>query len=348
MSLDVAIVVRQGTFHLDVAFAVRPASVTAVLGPNGAGKTTILRAIGGFAAVDDGCIRSGDRVLDDGAQRWVPPEDRRVATLHQDLLLFPHLSVLDNVAFAARAAGASRTAARADARPWLARVGLAERADDRPSALSGGQAQRVALARALAADPEVLLLDEPLSALDITTRADTRRELRRHLDGFPGPTVLVTHDPLDALLLADDVVVLEGGRITQSGPVAEVAVRPRTRYVAELMGTNLLRGQADGHVVRCGGATVELAETTVGDTFVTISPQAIALHLDRPGGSPRNAWPATIAAVDLLGERVRVHLDGALALVAEITPASLAALRLEVGDEVWATAKATEIAAYPA
>ncbi len=191
----------------------------------------------------------GDRTLDEPATRtFVPPEDRRVAVVHQDFVLFPHLRVLDNVAFGPRSAGVPRRRADQVAREWLERMDLGDYALDRPASLSGGQAQRVALARALAADPEVLLLDEPLSALDVTTRATTRRDLRHHLDAFAGATVVVTHDPLDALLLAGRVAVLEAGRVTQAGSVAELTSHPRTRYVADLIGTNLLRGVADGLV----------------------------------------------------------------------------------------------------
>lgn len=227
-------------------------------------------------------------------------------------------------------------------------MGLAALAGVRPGELSGGQAQRVALARALAAEPGLLLLDEPLAALDVTTRASTRRDLRHHLDSYGGVTVLVTHDPLDALMLADRVVILEAGAVTQAGSVAEVTARPRTPYVGDLIGTNLLRGTAEGTLVRVADGQVELAGSATGDTFVTIPPHAITVHTRRPEGSARNVWPSTVTAVDLLGDRIRVHLAGRLQLVAEITPAALAALGLQPGDRVWASAKATEIQAYAA
>ena len=350
MSLEASITLSLGTLDLDVELIAPAGTVLAVLGPNGSGKTTILRAIAGLEPLQAGHVRVAQRVLDDPATATlVPPEQRRVALVHQDFVLFPHLSVLDNVAFGARSAGASKAASRRAAEPWLDRVGLASYTAARPAELSGGQAQRVALARALAAEPDVLLLDEPLASLDVATRAATRRDLRSHLDGYQGTTVLVTHDPLDVLMLADHVAILDQGRITQAGSLAEVTTHPRTRYVADLIGTNLLRGSADGATVRCDEAVVAVADYVApGDTFLTIPPSAITLHLVRPEGSARNVWPVAITAIDPLGSRMRVHLDGPLPLVAEITPAAVAELGLQVDAHVWASAKATEITTYPA
>jgi molybdate transport system ATP-binding protein len=209
MTLVADVGVRAGSFELEVALRVEPGQVLAVLGPNGSGKTTLLRTLAGELAIERGRIELDGRVLDDPASNgFVVPEDRGIAMVHQDLLLFPHLSALDNVAFGARVRGGSRTDARAQARAWLARLDVADRAALRPEALSGGEAQRVALARALITEPGLLLLDEPLSALDATSRPATRSELRRWLRDFTGPTVLVTHDPADVEALADDVVRL--------------------------------------------------------------------------------------------------------------------------------------------
>ena len=211
-----------------------------------------------------------------------------------------------------------------------------------------------ALARALAGGPELLLLDEPLSALDAGTRADTRRELRRHLDAFRGVTVVVTHDPLDALLLAGPVVVIEGGRVVQAGPLTEVTARPRTRYVAALMGTNLLTGvrdRSDRSLVHVDDTEVVVADEgpdgSTDDVFLQIAPSAISLHPTPPGGSPRNAWPLQVVDLDQLGGRIRVHLAGPVSLVAEITPAAAADLGLAPGAPMWAAVKATEVAVYP-
>lgn len=348
MSLDAHLVVRLDRLALDLPVAASPGTVVAVLGPNGAGKTTALRALAGLRRLDGGHVTLAGRDLDRPATgTFVPPERRRVAWVPQDHLLFPHLSVLENVAFGPRSGGVPRAEARARARSELEAVGLAEVAGVRPRALSGGQAQRVALARALAGAPDLVLLDEPLAALDATTRATTRRDLGRRLAGVPAATVLVTHDPLDALVLAQHLVVVEDGGVVQAGPVTEVTARPRTRYVADLVGTNLLRGRADGTTVRVGDAAVTVPEPRTGEVFLTIPPSALALHPERPTGSARNAWPCTVAAVDMLGERVRVELAGPLPLTAEITPAALVALGLQVGDPVWAAAKATEVDAYP-
>ncbi|MER7002503.1 ABC transporter ATP-binding protein [Dactylosporangium sp. NPDC000555] len=347
--LDARIVVDRGTFRLDVALSIAAGEVVALLGPNGAGKTTALRALAGLAALTDGHITLDGRDLDRPGQRvWTPPERRQIGVVFQDYLLFPHLSALDNVAFGPRRQGADRRTARAGAMDWLGRVGLADFARRKPRQLSGGQAQRVALARALAVQPRLLLLDEPLAALDAGTRADTRAELQRHLTDHPGATLLVTHDPLDALVLADRLVIIEGGAVVQEGGAAEITARPRTEYVARLVGLNLYRGRADGHTVDVGGVLLTAADALQGDAFVAFAPAAVALHPDRPDGSPRNAWPATIAGIQRHGDNLRIQLAGALPAAADVTPAAAAHLELTPGREVWAAVKAAETRAYPA
>ena len=225
---------------------------------------------------------------------------------------------------------------------------MADLARARPSAISGGQAQRAALARALATDPRLLLLDEPMAALDAGARATVRRDLRHHLADFDGATVLVSHDPLDALALADRVVVLEEGRVTQAGTIGEVTSRPRTPYVAQLIGVNLLRGDGDGHRVRLDGdATITVADAVDGPTLLVVRPQAVALHRSRPETSARNQWACHITGFDLMGDHVRVRLAGPVDLVADVTPAAVADLGLVEGGSVWASVKATEVTAYP-
>jgi molybdate transport system ATP-binding protein len=349
MSLEAQLALRLGALDLDVAVGVADGEVLAVLGPNGAGKTTVLRALAGLQPLERGRIDLDGVVLEDPANRVrVPPEARPVGVVFQDYLLFPHLSVLDNVAFGPRARGVARSDANTTASAWLERVGLSEHTRSRPASLSGGQAQRVALARALATDPRLLLLDEPLAALDVATRAVVRRDLRRHLGEFGGTTVLVTHDPLDALALADRVAVLEGGRLTQSGTLAEVTTRPRTRYVAELLGVNLLRGTGDGERVRLeGGAAITVADAVAGPVFVVVRPSSVTLGVESPRSSARNRWQLQVVGLDLLGEHVRVRLHGALDLVADVTPAAVAELRLVEGATVWASVKATDVTAYP-
>jgi molybdopterin-binding protein len=254
--------------------------------------------------------------------------------------------VLENVAFGLRARG--RPDARDSAMAWLERVGLGSYASARPAALSGGEAQRVALARALAIDPRLLLLDEPLSALDATTRVEVRRELRRHLASFSGARLLVTHDPLEAAALADRLVILESGRVVQSGPVDDVTRHPRSRFVADLVGVNLLRGRADGGVIALeGGQQLTALDGGDGEVFAVIHPRSVAIHRAHPEGTPRNVWRGTVRSVDLLGERARVAIGGALPIVAEVTASAVRDLDLGERTEVWVSVKAAEVGVYP-
>jgi molybdate transport system ATP-binding protein len=267
----------------------------------------------------------------------------------QDYLLFPHLSAADNVAFGPRCHGVPKATARTTAEEWLNRVGLAAHARKRPRELSGGQAQRVALARALATEPDLLLLDEPLAALDARTRLDTRAELRRHLVDHRGATVLVTHDPVDALMLADRLVIIEDGAVVQTGDAAAITTRPRTDYVARLVGLNLFRGHADGTTVTLGDDfALTTATSAQGDVFVAFPPAAVALHRERPTGSPRNTWPATVAAIARHGDSLRIELTGPITVAADVTPAAAVDLALVPGEEIWAALKANQAITYPA
>ena len=345
---------RRGAFEVAFELTADPGEVVAVLGPNGAGKTTVLRALAGLTPLTTGRVVVGDRVLDDAAAgAFVPPERRAVGVVFQNYRLFPHLSVLDNVAFGPRAVGVGRHTARGRAREWLDRLDLADLADRRPSQVSGGQAQRVALARALAAQPQLLLLDEPTAALDARTRVEVRAELRRHLALFAGPVVLVTHDPIEAMVMADRIVVLEGGRIVQEGTPAEVARRPRTDYVARLVGINLYAGTLDpadrSVALDVGGRLVATpAEGAgAGRVLVALRPSAVTIHRDRPeGASTRNVWPGTVSGLELIADRVRVEIDGAPPVLVDVTPGAVAELGLEAGRPVWLSAKATETEAY--
>jgi molybdate transport system ATP-binding protein len=339
-------------FTLDAGFTVEPGETVALVGPNGAGKTTVLRALAGLRPLTAGRITLDDVVLDDPvAATYLPPEERAVGVVFQDNLLFPHLDACDNVAFGLRARGLGRRAARRQAAEWLEGVGLGDRLTARPAELSGGQAQRVALARALALRPGLLLLDEPLAALDATTRNDVRRDLRRHLASFPGERLLVTHDPLDAAALADRVIVLEAGRIAQTGTPAEITARPRTPWVAALTGTNLYTGTAshDGEMVLDGGGRLSLPDhIEAGPVLATVHPRAVTLHRSRPSGSARNTWPGRIIAIEPVGDRFRVEVVADPPVVAEVTAAAVTDVGLAVDTAVWVAVKAAELEVYPA
>jgi molybdate transport system ATP-binding protein len=350
MSLHAELSLGLGSLDLSVRIDATPDEIIAVVGPNGAGKTTLLRALAGLVPIERGRVTLGDLVLDDtesGAH--LAPEHRPVAVVFQDYLLFPHLSALDNVAYGLRARGARRAQARESSRQWLARVGLADHERTRPGALSGGQAQRVALARALATEPSLLLLDEPLAAIDAAAKAELRRQLRARLADSGGVRVLVTHDPVDAMAIGDRLVVLEGGRVTQQGPISEVTARPRSPWVAALVGLNLYEGAArGGSVALAGGRSLTIAGELHGPAFVLVHPRAVSLHRSPPEGSARNVWKADVGSLDFEGDRVRVQVVGTLPIVAEVTPAAAAELRLRDGGPVWVSVKATEVDVYPA
>lgn len=334
---------------------------TAVVGPNGAGKSTLVQLVVGQLHPDVGRVQLGGEVVFDHS-RHLPTHRRPIALLQQRPLLFPHLDVLDNVAFGPRAHGVPKHTARERAHAELAAVGAQELAGRRPGSLSGGQAQRVALARALATDPAVLLLDEPFAALDVGVAAAMRQLLGRRLGGADRPTaILVTHDPLDLWALADRLVCLEAGRVTAAGSVADLLGRPTTGFLAELSGTNLLRGMADGEGVRLGtlhaaglwgeadGDTSSPADSAGGgEVLLTFDPAAVALHRAAPGGSPRNVWPVTVTGIDPRGATVRIRLvlpDGQ-PLAADLTAQGVAALRVVPGERLIAQVKATQVRLY--
>ena len=313
--------VERPGFGLSLSLDVPSGRTVALLGPNGAGKSTTLRAIAGLVHPMSGRIRLGDAVLNDvRAGVNLPPERRGVGFVFQDYLLFPHLSALENVAFGLRATGAPAAVARERAHSWLERMGLARFAEMKPGRLSGGQAQRVALARALVGEPQLLLLDEPLAALDASTRPQLRTELAAHLREFGGCTVIVSHDPLDALVLGDELVVLEHGRVTQRGTPAEVARIPATEYIAQLMGLNLV----DGSV---------------------FAPSAVTVRTVAPGGAAVS-WQGSVVSIEqqLTQLRVTVRTEpGGQLVMADISAASVAELRLATGDAVWLAVPASEV-----
>ncbi len=348
MSLELHATVRERGF--DVSLDVGDGEVVAVLGPNGSGKSTALSLIAGLVRPDFGRASIDGRVLFEvggtGSSTWVPPHDRGVALLAQEPLLFPHLSALDNVAFGPRSTGCSRSEARTRASTWLTEVDAAEYADRKPSQLSGGQAQRIAVARALAAEPRLLLLDEPMSALDVSVAPAVRQMLRRVLQDRSA--VIVTHDVLDALLLAHRVVVIDGGRVVEEGPTAQVLARPRSAFAARIAGLNMVRGAFDGSGVSgSDGSHVEgLVDRPVarGDAVVAVfRPSAVGVYRVAPGGSPRNVMEVTITELEPFGDQVRVRTDR---LSADVTAAAVADLDLAPGTRVVFTVKASEVAIY--
>jgi len=329
---------------LDLEFAAEPGQTLAVVGPNGAGKTTLLRALAGLPAAATAAADLAGRDLS-----ALPPHRRGIGWMPQSGVLFPHLDAVDNAAYGLRANGRSRREARAAAMQWLTRLGVAQLAGRKPHALSGGEAQRVALARAFATGPALLLLDEPLSALDTTARSSTRSLLRKHLSSYDGVCLFVTHDVVEAVALADRVLVLDSGRLVQDAAPADVTRTPRSRWVAELFGWNAITGTSSTHGLSLpDGFEVVAADVLPGgtDALACIAPHAVAVHRERPGGSARNAWPGRVREVVPSGSRLRVLVasdTGAPDLVAEVTPEAGAELRLVEGTPVWVSVKATEV-----
>jgi molybdate transport system ATP-binding protein len=349
--------------HLDVEFSVSAGEVLAVLGPNGAGKSTALHVIAGLIHPDEGLVRLGDRVLTDTAAGVnVATHDRRVGLLLQDPLLFPHLSVAANVAFGPR----SRRSGRARRRPhekstalrWLREVDAEQLADHKPRQLSGGQAQRVAIARALAAQPDVLLLDEPLTGLDVAAAAAIRTVLRTVVTQSGCAVILITHDLLDVFALADRVLVLESGKISEIGPVPEVLTAPRSHFGARIAGVNLVNGTIGPDGLLHTGSGAHWHGTAAGrlasgqQAVAVFAPAAVAVYQDPPIGSPRNTVQVTVAELDTRGADVLVRgqdqPNGAPGLAALITVDAAAELRLTPGTRVWFSVKAHEVALHPA
>jgi len=305
--------------RVTAAFTAEPGSVLAIIGPNGAGKSSLVRALAGLVPAE------GHARLDHVDLLQQSARDREVGLVFQGQLLFPHLSALDNVAFGPRARGIPRAEAERSAQEWLGRLGIGELAGRRPRQLSGGQAQRVAIARALATEPRLLLLDEPFTGLDVKVAMALRIELGRHLAAYDGITLLITHHAIDALTIADHVLVLDGGEVAQIGTPHEVSQRPRTDHVARLVGLNVVR---DEH------------------TLTAFPPEVVAVSLTEPTGSPRLRWRGPVADVSPHGDAVRVMVQASPDLIADVTPAAAAELGLIPGREVWLSVKETAVRRY--
>ncbi len=356
--LAVSVALARREFTVTADFTVQAGESVAVLGPNGAGKSTVLAMLAGLIAPDSGTISLDGRALTQigSARRFlVPPELRRVGLMGQDPLLFPHLSALENVAFGPRSQGRPRAAARLVAGEWLDRMGLAGLASRRPAELSGGQRQRVALARALAAEPEVLLLDEPLGALDAQTVPEIRQVLRTYLLETGTTSLMVTHDVLDAAVLADRVIVLERGQVVDDGPTAWVLTAPRSSFGATLAGLNLLGGVVTDATGKGEGAELTTPSgfrltgiaaedfTPAAAAAAVFRPSSVAVFMETPTGSPRNHWPVVIASMEPGTAAVRLRTSGVPEVAVDVTPAAVAEMGLAPGMSVYLSVKATEV-----
>ena len=359
MTLSVDVGITRGDLRIHVEFEAEEGETIALLGPNGSGKSTVVACLAGLLDPDDGSISLEDQVLSDRkGSRSVPPEERPIGVVFQGSLLFPHLSAIENAAFPLRARGVDKVAARKRARSLLDRLGFpVARGDARPKDLSGGEIQRVALARALIHQPRLLLMDEPTSSLDVRTRAEIRPLIRSILEGFAGVRVLVTHDPVEAMTLADRIVVLENGRMTQSGTPDDLRRAPRTPFVADLVGVNLFAGRLEPLDDDIGAGAVvtpyrgqlvvpwpdDIPRESIEGVLAVLRPADVVLHISEPEGSARNVLHGSIADISVEGERARVRLSSSPPIVAEVTRGSVQRLDLREGGAVWASFKAVEV-----
>jgi len=342
-------------FPLEIGFEVKPAETLVIIGPSGCGKTTTLNLISGLVEPDEGNIALGDQVLFDGSGGVsVPTEKRSIGYVFQDFALFPHMTVKENVAYGLRARRRPKAEIPNKVDNVLGLLGITHLRERRPGALSGGERQRVALARAIACDAEILLLDEPLGSLDAQTRNQVRGELQRMLRVIGQITIMVTHDYIDALTFGDKVCVMDKGRVLQMGPREELLHHPKSRFVADLTGVNFFEGTISS------GSEEGLAEVWVGDSclhavcegkdvggvLVAFFPSEVTISPERPLGSARNVFRSQVKEIIHMGDKVRVSLNGALPMCAEISAEALKELRLGEGDTVYASLKATAIRTY--
>jgi len=367
------------TFHLDIEFSAGKGKTTVLLGESGAGKSTVLRLLAGLLHPERGHISlEGKTYFDSERHIIIPPQERPFGYVFQDYVLFPHLTTFENVAFGLRAQHISRRVVRERVGEALEQVHLSGYDQRTPAQLSGGQQQRVAIARALALHPQLLLLDEPLSALDVQTQREVRQELRNLLSNAGITTVMVTHQYLEALLFGYHILVLEQGHVIQQGSHRDLLQYPRSSYVAELVGMNFFRGR----VLSCEASamcTIQLQNNgrpgievsaaleekvqklpeTGDEAFVLVDPRSITLYQTLPDSSARNVFQGTIVQLLNLGTpfgkdsehsgRVRVSMrvdESVPLLTAEVTEASAGRMELNEGKVMFATFKATEARAY--
>jgi molybdate transport system ATP-binding protein len=341
--LDCRVVVERGAFKLDVEVSVEQAEIVALVGPNGAGKTTLLEAILGWLPLTDGQILLDGRALEaPGENKSVRTHEREIGMVFQDGLLFPHLNVMRNIEF-----GTGKSLENVNR--LLTALEISELVDRYPKELSTGQRQRVALARTLATAPKMVLLDEPLGALDVTGRAVARKLIGNVLRTTGAGAFVVTHDPADAFALADRILVLENGRVTQYGSPDQIRTRPATKWVAELVGWNFFEANGTGSLARLSNGTeIATAHSGLdGPVVVTINPTAVALYREQPAGSPRNSWHCRVESIEFVADVARVSLVGPFDLSADVTRAAVAELGIDTGSAVWASLKATEVGIQP-
>ncbi|MDO4665703.1 MAG: ATP-binding cassette domain-containing protein [Actinomycetaceae bacterium] len=333
--------VTRADFALDVECDFYPGEVTAIIGPNGAGKTTLIETVAGLLPPSKSQIVSAGTTLQNDAEGvFVPPHARAAALLRQTPLLFPHLTVFENIAFGPKVARRPRTEIKAETEKWLRALTLEDFRERRPHELSGGQAGRVALARALASRPKILLLDEPTAAFDINVARDFRRLLRHHVSGSEIITIMVTHALEDVAEVADRVVILENGHITESGMALECLQRPRSKFLADFSGTNRVLGASVGDYFDVDGLRLQLRSAApVGARFAAISPSKV--HVGRTG-----QWEAEVVAVAARGRGYAVTLSRPHGLVAQVSWADFADLPLEIGKKVGVTVNAVDVHAY--
>ncbi len=375
--LNISLNTHLNTFHLTLELEAKRGQTTVLLGESGAGKSTVLRLVAGLLTPQKGLISLGNTVYFDSERGInVPPQERPFGYVFQDYALFPHLTVFENVAFGLRAQRLPRSLIRQRVGEALEQVHLPALEQRRPTQLSGGQQQRVAIARALALQPQVLLLDEPLSALDVQTRREVRQELRHILTEVDTITLLVTHTYLEALLFGQNILVLEDGHVLQQVGQRDLLEHPRSSYVAELIGVNFFRGRVvryeSSHVcvlqVQNGAQTVEMLATLQDaakphideEAFMIVEPRSITLYSSQPNSSARNTFRGEIiqllrvgntslsSSVDKEGVfRVTLLIDASMPpLTVEITGSSATRLNVHEGAIVYASFKATEARMY--
>ena len=348
---------QRSHFRLEVDLAAEEAQTLVLVGESGAGKTTVLNLLAGLLQPDQGRIVVNGSLWFDARDRiFIPPHDRAVGYVLQDYALFPHLSVFENVAFGLRAQGVTAAKVREQVNGMLEQLGVVKLTDRRPQQLSGGEQQRVALARALVLRPRLLLLDEPLSAIDVQTRRSVRGELRRILSGLPCVTVLVTHSPFEAVVFGERIAVMEDGGVVQVGTRQDLLRHPRSRYVAQLAGVNFFQGQvasrdAWGLVeVATAGERLRVVDGQVGqEILIAVDPREVTLHTGMPTGSAQNVLTGAITELvpePPFGERVRVVVGCQPPIVSEISVQAVRRLELREGLTVYASFKATAARVY--